>query len=93
MRTTTKKMQLGGAKHAKKIVKKAASMAKAGKAPAMKKMQNGGANRDPLSGGKKNCKMGDCGPAASHSVRTPRQRAAASRSFSKPKFKRTKVRF
>jgi len=92
MRTASKKMQMGGTKQAKKIVKKVTSMAKAGKAPAMKKMQNGGANTDPLSG-KGRCKMGECGPSAGGSRGAARQKSSSARSFSKPKFKRTKVRF
>jgi hypothetical protein len=55
----------------------------------MKKMQNGGSNRDPLSG-KGRCKMGECGPSAGGSRGASRQKSASARAFSKPKFKRTR---
>jgi hypothetical protein len=92
-----KKMQKGGSSTGTGAARAASAISKAVLRPKKKssinKMQDGGSNRDPLGGDKPNCKMGKCGPAASHSRGASRQKAASSRSFSKPKLKRTKVRF
>jgi hypothetical protein len=56
----------------------------------MKKMQNGGSNRDPLSG-KGSCRSGKCGPMAGiNQNKIGRKKSASARAFSKPKLKRTR---
>jgi len=72
----------------KKTAAKPAAKMKTG--GTMKKMQNGGSNRDPLSG-KGSCRSGKCGPMAGiNQNKIGRKKSASARAFSKPKLKRTK---
>jgi hypothetical protein len=74
-----KKMQAGGMTSAMATLDKG------------KKKKTG--SGDPLGGGKPNCKMGKCGPSAGASRSLSRQKSNSAKSFAKPKFKRTKVKF
>lgn len=89
MRTTTKKVA------AKPAAKK--KMAVGGMAMSMSTLDKGKKkkkdSRDPL-GSNASCKSGKCGPMAGiNKNKLARQRSASASAFSKPKLKRTKVRF